>query len=316
MAVKQTNHQNNNRGFLVAIISAVVLSFTGIIIRMVSEDYQLPALILAFWRDSFVVICAFPFLVILKSSVLKIKLNNLGFLLMFGFALACFNIAWTLAVTLSGAAIATVLVYSSAGFTAVLGYFFLGESLGWKKAVSVVLCLLGCLFVSGAVDVNAWRMNALGILSGILSGLLYALYSILGRLAAQRDLNPWTTLFYTFLFAAVFLLIINLLPLDFIPAKANGFPELFELGRQWRGWILLIILAAGPTLIGFGLYNVSLGMLPSSTANLILTLEPVITAITAYFLLDERLTALELIGSGMILGALILLRYRRTKRFS
>ena len=119
-----------------------------------------------------------------------------------------------------------------------------------------------------------------------------------------------------FLFAAVFLLIINLLPLDFIPAKANGFPELFELGRQWRGWILLIILAAGPTLIGFGLYNVSLGMLPSSTANLILTLEPVITAITAYFLLDERLTALELIGSGMILGALILLRYRRTKRFS
>jgi drug/metabolite transporter (DMT)-like permease len=73
----------------------------------------------------------------------------------------------------------------------------------------------------------------------------------------------------------------------------------------------LFILAAGPTLIGFGLYNVSLGMLPSSTANLILTLEPVITAITAYFLLNERLTALELIGSGMILGALILLRYRR-----
>lgn len=316
MAVKQNDHKNINRGFLIALVSAVVLSFTGIIIRMVSEDYQLPALILAFWRDFLVVLCALPFLVLIKSKILRIEKKNLGFLILFGFALACFNIAWTLAVTLSGAAIATVLVYSSAGFTALLGYFFLHESLGWKKIVSVVLCLIGCVLVSGAIDIDAWQRNALGILSGIFSGLLYALYSLLGRHASQRDLNPWTTLFYTFLFAAVFLFIINLLPIDFIPATANAFSDFFLLGSQWRGWILLVILAAGPTLIGFGLYNTSLVMLPSSTANLILTLEPVITAITAYFLLGERLTAIELIGSGLILGALILLRYRRKQAIS
>ena len=311
MAVNQNDHQNINRGFFIALVSAVVLSFTGIIIRMVSEDYQLPALILAFWRDFFVVLCAFPFLVSLKSKILRIDMKNLGFLILFGFALACFNIAWTLAVTLSGAAIATVLVYSSAGFTALLGYFFLHESLGWKKAISVVLCLIGCVLVSGAIDLDAWQRNALGIISGLFSGFLYALYSLLGRHASQRDLNPWTTLFYTFLFAAIFLLTINLLPIDFIPATASRVIDFFHLGTQWRGWILLVILAAGPTLIGFGLYNISLGMLPSSTANLILTLEPVMTAITAYFLLGERLTSIELIGSGLILGALILLRYRR-----
>lgn len=312
MNVELNDQKNINRGFFIALVSAVVLSFTGIIIRMVSEDYGLPALILAFWRDFFVVLCAFPFLLISKSKILRIQNRNLAFLVMFGFGLACFNIAWTLAVTLSGASIATVLVYSSAGFTALLGYFFLHESLGWKKAISVLLCLIGCFLVSGVIDINAWQKNALGILSGIFSGLLYALYSLFGRHAAQRDLNPWTTLFYTFLFAAVFLLLINLLPIEFIPAKASAFPDLFQLGTRWRGWVLLVSLAAGPTLFGFGLYNVSLGMLPSSTANLILTLEPVITAITAYFLLGERLSRIELIGSGLILGALILLRYRRT----
>ena len=301
-----------NRGFTIALVSAVVLSFTGIIIRIVSEDYHLPALILAFWRDIFVVLSALPFLIVINAKLLKIQKNNLIFLGVFGFALACFNIAWTLAVTLSGASIATVLVYSSAGFTALLGYFLLGESLGWKKAFSVILCLIGCVLVSGAVDIDAWQQNALGIISGILSGFLYAVYSLLGRRAKQRNLNPWTTLFYTFLFAAIFLLFINLLPLNVIPATANTFSDLFQLGTQWRGWILLVLLAAGPTLIGFGLYNVSLGILPSSTANLILTLEPVITSITAYFLLGERLTSIELLGSGLILGALILLRYRKS----
>ena len=308
----KSNHQSINRGFIIAIISAIVLSFTGIIIRMVSVEYHLPALILAFWRDFFVVICALPFLLFYKPGLLQISKNNITFLILFGFALACFNIAWTLAVTLSGASIATVLVYSSAGFTALLGYFFLDESLGWKKIFSIILCLSGCILVSGAVNVNTWQSNTLGIISGILSGLLYAVYSLLGRHASHRELNPWTTLFFTFLFAAVFLLFINLLPVGFIPTTANTISDLFQLGEQWRGWILLILLAGGPTLIGFGLYNVSLSLLPSSTANLILTLEPVITAISAYFLLGERLTIIELIGSAMILLALILLRYRRT----
>ena len=312
MEITKNDHQETNKGFIIALVSAAILSFTGIIIRIVSEDYHLPALILAFWRDFFVVICAFPFLLVFKSERFGIKTKNLGFLIMFGFGLAFFNIAWTLAVTLSGASIATVLVYSSAGFTAILGFFFLKESLSLNKNISIVLCLVGCLLVSGAIDINAWQRNSIGILSGIISGLLYAIYSLMGRRASQRDLNPWTTLFYTFLFAAVFLFLINLLPVDFIPGKAQTAADLFQLGTQWRGWILLVVLAGGPTLLGFGLYNVSLGLLPSSTANLILSSEPVMTVITAYFLLGERLTSIEIIGSGLILAALVLLRYRRS----
>ena len=53
---------------------------------------------------------------------------------------------------------------------------------------------------------------------------------------------------------------------------------------------MLFLVAAGPTLAGFGLYNVSLTYLPSSVANLVLTLEPAFTAVIAYFLLDEQMT--------------------------
>jgi drug/metabolite transporter (DMT)-like permease len=311
MSQNATNQQQLNKGFIIALASAVVLSFTAILIRMISETYQLPALVLAFWREIFVSFCMLPVLAIVKPELLRLRKKDLPFMVLFGLVLALFNQLWTLSVTLSGAAVATVLVYVSGAFTAILGWWLLKETLGWKKITAVLLCLLGALFVSGAADPAAWAANTLGIVVGILSGLLYAFYSLMGKAATQRGINPWTTLFFSFLFASVFMLLTNLLPLDFIPGTASTPAEMFWLGTQWDGWLLLLLLAIGPTMLGFGLYNVSLSLLPSSTTNLIVTIEPVFTAILAFFLLGERLTALELAGSGLILIALVILRMRK-----
>lgn len=311
MSNLQEEQRQSNRGFLIAFIAAFILSFTGILIRMISEDYGLPALIIAFWRDALVFLSAFFYLRLFRPQFLRISRHQIPYLMLFGVVLALFNILWTLAVTLTGAAVATVLVYSSPAFTALLGWLILKETLGWQKVSAVVLCLLGCFLVSGAANATAWQTNPIGIITGISSGLFYAIYSLMGRHATQRGLNPWTTLFYTFGFAAIFLLLINLLPFQFIPGTAAIPSELFALGSQWQGWLLLLFLAAGPSLIGYGLYNVSLGLLPSSTANLILSSEPVVTGISAFFLLGERFSRMELLGSGLILGALLLLRIRR-----
>ncbi len=69
-----------------------------------------------------------------------------------------------------------------------------------------------------------------------------------------------------------------------------------------------MLLAAGPTLAGFGLYNVSLTMLPSSVVNLILTTEPVVTAVIAYALLGERLSWVQIAGGLLILAGVVFLR--------
>ena len=71
---------------------------------------------------------------------------------------------------------------------------------------------------------------------------------------------------------------------------------------------MLAALAIGPTLMGFGLYNVSLQYLPSSTTNLVVMIEPVFTAIFAYAAFGEILTATQLAGGAMILSAVAVLR--------
>jgi drug/metabolite transporter (DMT)-like permease len=296
------------RGYTVAFFSAVILSTTAIFIRYLTQTYHLPALVLACWRDIFVTISLLVTLGLLYPALLRVNRKYLRFLVLFGLILAIFNALWTLSVALNGAAVSTVLAYCSAGFTALLGWWLLKERLDWAKLLAVVLCMGGCVLVSGALDPAAWRVHFLGILTGVLSGLLYAIYSLMGRSASQRGLNPWTTLVYTFGFAAVFLLIFNLLGRGFLPGAITRPADFLWLGKSWTGWGILFLLAVGPTLAGFGLYNVSLAYLPSSVANLIVTLEPAITAVSAYLLLGERLSWVQVGGSLLILSGVVFLR--------
>lgn len=302
------------RGYAAALGAAVMLSTTAIFIRHLTETYQLPALVLAFWRDVFVVATLLPILAIARPRLLRIDCNGLRYLMVYGVMLAAFNAMWTLSVAFNGAAVATVLAYCSAAFTALLGRWLLKESLDWGKIVAVALSLGGCVLVADALDPVAWRANPVGILTGVLSGLTYAGYSLMGRSGSQRGLNPWTSLLYTFGFAAVVLLIVNLLPGQVMPGGALATRDMLWLGDAWAGWGVLFLLAAGPTVAGFGLYNVSLSLLPSSVAQLIVTLEPTFTTVTAYLLLGERLTLIQAVGSVLILSAVVFLRLHQGHR--
>lgn len=308
MPTSDSAHIALTRGYAAAVVSALVLATTAIFIRYLTQTYHLPALVLACWRDLFVALVLLLALAAIRPDLLEIERAGLRYLLLYGLVLAIFNALWTLSVALNGAAVSTVLAYSSTGFTALLGWWFLQERLDWAKALAVTLSLGGCVLVSGAWDAAAWNANLLGILTGILSGLMYAVYSLMGRSASQRNLNPWTTLLYTFGFAAVFLLAFNLLPGGFAPGKAVRPADLFWLGDSLAGWGILLLLAAGPTLAGFGLYNVSLAYLPSSVANLIVSLEPALTAGMAYLLFGEVLNGTQILGGLMILAAVVFFR--------
>jgi drug/metabolite transporter (DMT)-like permease len=308
MLTTSTLKENNNRGYFSALLSAAILSTTGILIRYLTQTYALPALILAVWRDFFVVVTLVSIFAIVQPNLLKFPRQFLPFLILYGFVLAVFNSTWTLSVALNGAAVATVMVYCSAAFTALLGWWFLKEKLGISKILAVALSLAGVLLVSGALQLSSWNANLLGILTGISAGLCYAIYSLFGRSASFRGLSPWTTLVYTFAFASIFLLGFNLIPGGFLPGAAKHITDFLWPELTLSGWFVLFMLAAIPTVLGFGMYNVSLTYLPSSVVNLIVTLEPVFTSITAYFLFGEILSFIQVLGGLMIVGGVVVIR--------
>lgn len=306
LSVSQPKTSRYARGYLICLCGTVMWSFTAIFISYLSRAYQLPALVLAFWRDVFVGVALALVFWIARPTLLRPGRPNLGFLAAYGLVLAMFNSLWTVSVVFNGAAVSTVLAYSSAAFTAVLGWRFYGEQLGLRKITAVVLSITGTVLVAGALDPSVWRLNPLGIITGLLSGIAFAGYSLMGKASSQREINPWTTLLYAFAFGAAFLLGMNLL--DGVLPGGIASTNLFWLGDALSGWLVLFSLAVIPTIGGYGLYTVSLGYLPVSVANLIATLEPVLTAIWAFLLLGERLTALQIFGSTLIIIGVLLLR--------
>ena len=293
-------------GYLICLVATVFWSTTAIFIRYLTVNFGMPPLLLAFWRDFIVSVTMALALAVMSRPLLRVERRHLAFLAGYGLALAFLNTSWTTSVALNGAAVSTVLAYSSPAFTAIFGWKLFGEGLDRVKITAVVLSILGCALVSGAYLPAVWQVNLIGVVTGLISGLALALYSLMGKAASLRQINPWSTLMYTFASASFLLLFINLTSLGQVQGLAHA--NLLWLGKAFLAWIVLATLAIGPTIGGYGLYAVSLGYLPASVANLIATLEPVFTAILAYLLLAERLTGVQLLGSVLVAAGIVLLR--------
>ncbi len=302
MSTQQTaTHPPLTRGYLFALAGTAFWSSTGVLIRYLSTEHALPSLVLAFWRDLFAAATMTLGLSLLGHwSALWGHRRHLKFLLAYGFVLAAFNALWTTSVALNGAAVGTVLAYSAPAFTALASRRLFGERVGPVKIVAIVLSIVGCVAVSGAYDPAAWAIAPAGIVVGLLSGLGFSAYSLMGKASSRRGLEAWSVTCWGFAFAVVFLLLFQI--------PAGQIDSLFWLGTSLPGWSVLLLLALAPTIGGYGLYTVSMKYLPAGTANLITTLEPPMTAVLAYLLLHEQMTGVQIVGSLLILTGVVLVR--------
>jgi drug/metabolite transporter (DMT)-like permease len=301
-------HPPTRLGYTAAFSGVVLWSWTGVLFAFLLRDYPIAPMTLAFWRDLISGCALLGVLAFVRPAALRVDRHDRGFLLLAGGALALLNATWAFSTAWNGAAISVVLVYSSPAFTALLARLLFGERLGPVRLVALAASFVGCILVARADDPARWALNGPGIVAGLLSSVAFAGFSVVGKLASRRGIDPWTLTAYTFVIAAAVLL-----PISYATLPASGpASSLGSLGSSWRGWLLLLLLV-GPTLGGYGLYTVSLGYLPAATANIIATLEPILTAIWANRLLGETLDAPELLGGALIVGSVVFLQLERPR---
>ena len=297
-----------SRGYTIALAATVLWSFTGILISYLSKTYALPSLVLAFWRDLFLSGGLALGLFVVSRERFRLERAHWRFMMVYGFTLAIFNSIWTLSVEYNGAAVATVMAFSSPAMTAILSRLVYKEQISRVKIVSIFLSLTGIVIEAGAYNPAAWNLNPHGIIFGLISGLIFAVYNLQGKHASDTRLDSWTALLYSFIWATFFLIFFNL-GYDLLVSGKPPFADMLWLGDSLSGWGMLFLLAVVPTLGGFGLYTLSLRYLSPTTSNLIATLEPALTSIWAYFLLSEILSGAQLIGGVLVFAGVILLRF-------
>jgi drug/metabolite transporter, DME family len=307
------------RGHSLAFIAAIVWSLTSPGLKILLDDGAHP-LALAFWRDAVIALFCCAGLLLFRPSLLRVTRKEL---LQFGLtgaiSIGIYHAIWVYSIALNGAAVAIVMIYMFPTFVSIGSWLLFREPLRWTQVVALAVSLLGCALLVRLIDPlqtggsAAIRFSWFGILIGLLTALTHTVYVLFSQRSVQSR-SPWTSLTYTMVFGSLTLLLLlggitlwgALSGQPAQPASTGVFYLGEHDGKQWLAWLILIGIALGPTLGGYGLFTATLQHLPGRIASLIVVVEAPIASLLAFWLVGERLEWPQLLGMALILGAIVL----------
>ena len=232
---------------------------------------------------------------------LRVSGRDLAFLVPLGLlGIGAFYLLYFYTVRESTIGTAAILLYSSPAFVVVLARLFLGERLGSPKIAALILTFCGITLVAGAYDPAKLEVSPIVLVTGLLSGLTYGLYSIFGRPVAGR-LSPAVILSYALFFGAVLLVAFAIPTLDTLA------------GLSFGSYAILLMLAVVHTTLAFALYTFGLGRLGAGRSAIVATVEPVVAGVLGVVLLGEEATTLKIIGALLVLAGAALAQMRAGK---
>lgn len=211
-----------------------------------------------------------------------------GGLLLGGLLLGGHWFTFFVAVKIAGVGIATLGFASFPAFTLLLEGVLFRERTRPIEFAMVGLVCAGLLLVTP--EFNLASENTVGLLYGIVSGLMFALLSLLNR-AVTRGVDPVQ--------AALWqngIILLCLLPLTW-----SALPEVSPL--DWLWLVLLGVLCTG---LAHSLFVASLKVLKARTTSVIFALEPVYGIAFAWWIFNERPTLGMALGGALIILATVI----------
>lgn len=245
------------------------------------------------------------FLLIYNRNLLRIKPRDLWCFFGTGIlSIVFFNYCYFKAIMLSTLAVAATLLYTAPMFVIIMSAIVYKEKITVSKAVSILLSLAGCSLVAG-LNKAFGSASLFSILAGLCAGFGYALYSIFGRAAIEREYDSLTITAYTFIFASA-----GILPFsDFkaIFAAFQGKPMLP---------LFCFIFCLITTILPYLLYTIGLNHIKPWKAAVLASVEPVVAAVIGIVFFHEAVALNVIIGMLLVIGAIIVSAAPKSKKAS
>jgi drug/metabolite transporter (DMT)-like permease len=211
-------------------------------------------------------------------------------------------ILWHYSIEYVGAGLATVLGNTQVVVVGLLAWAFFGERPARSSLLAIPVAMTGIILISGVLENGAYGDDPkLGAIYGLLTGIAYS-----GFLLAMRRGSGEGGRVAGPLYDATFASTICIVPIGLVIGDLDFTPSL-----EATAW--LIVLALSSQVLGWLLITVSLGRLPTALTSVLLTLQPLLAVIFAALLIDERPSALQLVGAAAILAGLLIASVGRQK---
>ena len=284
-------------GYALAATAAALWALNGSLARFLLDD-GVSALRLAQLRSLLSWAILVGVLAAARPALLRVRREDLPRLAFLGIGgLALVHATYFLAIDRLEIGVALVIQYL--GPLLVLLYLRVGHGRRLPPALwlAALLSLAGCFLVVRAWDAGA--LDGLGLLAAFGAAVTFAVYLVAGERAGHRY-QPVTTLAYAFGFASLFWAVAQ--PLWSFPAGR------FDSAGH-------IALGAGVVLVGtlapFLCMVEALRHVPAARAAVVATLEPVLAAAIAWVVHGESLTAAQIAGGALVVGAVVWVQSQR-----
>ena len=279
-----------NKAKLELIASMFIFGTIGIFVRHIPLPSSIIALVRGFVGAFFVLL----FVYLRKSKVDKAAIKkNFPILALSG---AFIGINWILlfeSYNYTTVATATLCYYMQPIFVILASPFLLKERLTAKKAVCVLVALLGMVFVSGVLTTGIPALSeAKGILYGLGAAFFYATVVLMNK--KITDINAYDKTIMQLGMGAIVLSPYVMLTQDFGTAASSMTPAL---------WALLLFVGLIHTGVAYVLYFDALKDLKAQTVAIFGYIDPIVAIILSALLLKENMGLYGVIGAILVLGS-------------
>lgn len=272
---------------ILLLIGILAISTASIFIKLA----EAPALIIAAYRMVLSSLILFPF-ACHRGIWKRWERNEIGWLVFSGVLLSLHFAFWIASLKYTSVASSVVLVTTHPIFVGIGAWLFLGERLGLKLMMGIVLSVVGSGLV-GYGDMAVSKEALIGDGLALLGALTASGYLMVGRkMRKGQDLLSY--IFPVYSTAGLVLVILSLV-----------FRKPF-FGYSPPTYLLFLLLALVPQLIGHTTFNWALKYFPASMVAIAILGEPVGSTILAYFILGEGLTTWKIVGGlSIFVGILV-----------
>ena len=285
-----------DRGAVFIFTAGSLWGSIGLFIRLMSDAGSSAAAI-SFLR------MAFAFLILLvitliRSGISAFRVSKKTLFFSAALGLVChgiYNVFYSLAVVQIGVTVSAVLLNIAPVFTILFSAMFFHEKITSHKCFALIVNISGCILAATGGQFDTASLSALGLLSGLASGLCYALTAIFGKLAGEKS-DPFVVSTYSYFFAALFLVV-------FMRPWEGSF--YLSPSVVWLGFLYALI----PTAIAYLFYYQGVQQIHEvSKVPVIASMETVVAALLGILVLKEQLSFFHYLGIVIVIVSIALMQ--------
>jgi drug/metabolite transporter (DMT)-like permease len=273
--------------FLILALGVIAVSWGAILVRLAAA----PALVVGAYRLVMASLILTPIALYRNGQELRrLTGHDLGLMIASGFFLGLHFATWISSLTYTSVASSVVLVSTTPVFVGLAARFLLKEQVSSRMFAGIAIATVGGAIIGwGDFRVSGWALW--GDLLAVLGAIAVAAYFLIGR-NLRRRLSLLTYVTPTYWTAAVVLTIAMLLSGQAV------------VGYPLRTYLVVLLMAIGPQVIGHSSFNWALGYLSPTFVTVSILGEPVGSTVLAYWILGETPSTAKLLGGAAILAGI------------